>query len=467
MIRSSRIIRKVFVVVTGTWTLLASAAAAPSDSALTRIANAGIGGAFREAPGWVGDQPPAQSESDGVARALGTFKTAGEQQGVAAVEGFVESNPASPFTPSLRGELGAYYRVRGHYSRALGQWEQTWESTKERNDEVSRRVGDHALAHWGRLLASLGRLEKLEALIKENSGRIFSDPALAQIWDRTEEAAFHMRTKPGIAYRCGAFALNGVSQALNGIPFAGLWETPSPADGFKLSELKVMAVRHGLDLVPAFRSAGAQFIVPAVVHWKENHYAAITDADDAKLMVQDPTFLSRVWLDSAVVDSEASGYFLVPASVALPAGWKAVTDAEAATVFGKGYPTAQDDERGPECTGDSCEVGPGGGDSGCGMASWKVHEPNINLEVSDIPMMYQAAYGPSFVLNVSWRQRNAEQAVAGHSHFSSGWSSDLLSWVDGDWGWNVGTGEATFYLYMGNGFKYTFVFPAGGATTSV
>jgi len=55
------------------------------------------------------------------------------------------------------------------------------------------------------------------------------------------------------------------------------------------------------------------------------------------------------------------------------------------------------------------------------MATWNVDEPNINLRVSDMPMFYRAAYGPSFALNISWEFRIWSRSF-GFGSFGFGWS---------------------------------------------
>jgi len=71
----------------------------------------------------------------------------------------------------------------------------------------------------------------------------------------------------------------------------------------------------------AFRSPGAKIILPAVVHWKVGHYAALIVRDDKLLRADDPTFPYKTWLSENALDDEASGYFLVR-SASLPSGWR-------------------------------------------------------------------------------------------------------------------------------------------------
>jgi hypothetical protein len=53
------------------------------------------------------------------------------------------------------------YREHGRYTPALEHWEQAWAATRHHKTGDGKAVADYALAHWTRLLASLGRAWKL------------------------------------------------------------------------------------------------------------------------------------------------------------------------------------------------------------------------------------------------------------------------------------------------------------------
>ncbi|HEX7860797.1 MAG TPA: hypothetical protein VF773_10750 [Verrucomicrobiae bacterium] len=322
------------------------------------------------------------------------------------LEAYIERNSLSAWVPSLRVELGVKYRGRGQITRALSHWEGAWNATRHIEDGVGKLIADQSLIYRARLLASLGRKEELGPLVQEHQYRPLADARLAQIWARTIEAYVVMHKAPGLAYRCGTFALHNASKAHQGRHFTALWDTPSSTNGFSVGELSALSEREGLGLAAAIRNPGASLIVPAVVHWKQNHYAAITESSDGLFRVQDPTMTMDAWMDFSAIDEEASGFFLVPNTVTLPAGWRYAAQSEAARVYGKGVNEILDDgseaeecEEDPEC----CE--PGGGPEGtgsgelCGMAEWSVQEPNINLMVSDIPMAYERRWDLTSLLN--------------------------------------------------------------------
>jgi hypothetical protein len=115
------------------------------------------------------------------------------------LEEYLRVRTNSPWAPSLDAALGKHYFDTGRYTLALEHWELAWLATKDYESGNGKRVADYTLAHWTRLLASLGRYETLVALIQENRMRILDRGPLSQMWVRTREAVAEMRQKPGIS----------------------------------------------------------------------------------------------------------------------------------------------------------------------------------------------------------------------------------------------------------------------------
>jgi len=93
-----------------------------------------------------------------------------------------------------------------------------------------------------------------------------------------------------------------------------------------------------------------QLVVPAVVHWKGNHYAAILAQQGGLVEVADSIHGKPRWLSTADVRKEASGYFLVPRDKT-PATWRMVGAAEPDSIRSRRYFQLPDSE-------DSCVTGP-------------------------------------------------------------------------------------------------------------
>src|ERR1043165_6947690 len=318
---------------------------------------------------WVGEQPPSDAESLELLGALDASGTNRMARRVERLEQFIADNPSSAWTPSLRANVAVHYRFIGRYSRALAHWEEAWNATRQFESGSGRRVADYVLANWSSLLSSLGRLDKLKALHAATAGRLLCDLEWERRFSASRQNLSTMQVDPGVSYKCGTLALINVGHAL-GIDFDlnALKDLPSPATGFSLAQLVDLANFHKLDLVPARRSSGIDLVVPSIIHWQQDHYAAIMDCKDGLYRVADPTFGTTKWLTLEVINEEASGYFLVPRQKK-PAGWSTPTTEEMKQIFGKGWAGGPPPPPPPPCDAtqtspDSCPKCKPGGPSG-------------------------------------------------------------------------------------------------------
>jgi hypothetical protein len=187
----------------------------------------------------------------------------------------------------------------------------------------------------------------------------------------------------------------------------------------KLSEQLAMDMRM------AQRGDGVELIVPSVVHLKLGHYAAITRKQGDWYLLQDPTFGRHVWATRKAMETESSGYFLIPAAY-LVDGWRAVDESEGQTVWGKGYTCCSDPgPLGPCdpstkptqrcCTGGGGFGGGngggngGGGDGGgpfTGLPIARVHLMLVSLNIVDEPVGYTPPVGPPVRFTVRYGQRD-------------------------------------------------------------
>ena len=90
-----------------------------------------------------------------------------------------------------------------------------------------------------------------------------------------------------------------------------------------------------------------------MVHWKEDHYAAIVELKSGFYKVLDPTFGDIRWLKPEEIQEETTGYFMVPRAK-LPASWRVVPASETDRIFGRGIAISIADRD------DGCGNGSGG-----------------------------------------------------------------------------------------------------------
>jgi RHS repeat-associated protein len=448
------------------WAMSAAAAEAvrvpviPSDAdTATRVSYTPV---FAERIVWVGTTPPPEAESQTVLHLLEDLRHGDPlRPDWQPLETFIAEHPQSPWTPSLRASLSGWYRDHGRYTRALAHWEAAWMATKDYQEGNGKAVANYAFIHWTRLLASLGRIPALTRLIRETQGRTWDAGPLQRIWEGTLEGYSVMLAQPGVSYRCGTYALTEVARQLKGrtFPAEQLLSLPSPTNGFSLDYLADKARTLDLDLVPVRRMAGDDIPCPAVVHWRQNHYAAIVEQREGYYRVVDPTFGHELWLERETINEEASGVFLAAAKT-VGRSWQRL-DPEATTkVFGQGFPNNIDDPNDEPCS--RGQDGPEGSQScaGCGegmanfqgegMPTWRVSEPYVTLWLTDEPLAYQPALGERLSFRLHYKQRDTRTNAYVYG-VGPQWSFDWQTYVH-----PLSGSQAKLYVGGGGERVYTF-----------
>ena len=107
--------------------------------------------------------------------------------------------------------------------------------------------------------------------------------------------------------------------------------------GHALLEVARLADLAELPYRPAYREADDPVPVPSIIHWKVTHFAAIVGEREGYFQIKDPTFGQSLWVTRAAIESEASGYFLVPGEKTNSA-WRSVSPEEAESIRGMVLP---------------------------------------------------------------------------------------------------------------------------------
>ncbi|MCL5099169.1 MAG: cysteine peptidase family C39 domain-containing protein, partial [Candidatus Omnitrophica bacterium] len=353
------------------------------------------------------------SETQALALIFASISSREPDRLCAALEDFIAASPHSPWTPSLRINLGKYYRNNGQYSLAFQHWAAAWEATQEYARGPGKHVADYALAHWTRLLVSLGQLDTLQRVFIETKGRVLDGGPLTQMFLRTQEAYYRIQRHPAAAYKCGLWALNYVARRMYGSNYNSTGLLGGPEEACSLRVLAALADELKLGLVPVRRLEGDEIVVPCVAHLKLNHYIAILSRRGDCYEVADPTFGHVQFFRAKAINGELSGYFMIPAGK-IPVSWQSLTPEQSSIVRGRSLTFNPDDPIDQPCVATTCPSncptgkggtwggapGPsgfpgapgvlGGGCIGCqvgfnlltktvGMPVWRVSEPYINL----------------------------------------------------------------------------------------
>lgn len=367
---------------------------------------------------------PTVAENAALAAALIGYSKRSVADDFTMLTGFLEQHPQSPWRASVLFNLGLEYYHTAHYARVLAAWEQAWPLAKAATDAKGKALADRVAGELAQMYARLGRMPELEELLKSFEGRVFVGAATEKI-SGAREGLWNMQHRPEISFRCGPLALHRIQQITDPQPAAALaiFESASTRRGFSLTQVGELSKQMGLNYQMAFREQGADFVVPAVLHWRVDHYAAIVRQEGDRYLLQDPTFRNDVWATRQALEAETSGYFLIPAGP-LPKGWRNVESQEGNEVWGKGIPSSKDDKDGGP---DDPKTGP----EDCkGMAVSGVHLMLVSLNLTDEPVGYSPPVGPPVKFVVRYNQRDAYQpATFTYPNFGPKWTSDWISYI--------------------------------------
>lgn len=381
--------------------------------------------------------------------------------GVAPFRDFLKKFPDSRWAPSVLLNVGMNEFRNSEFSRSLETLEKAYRMAASTKDPVGMTIANRAFAELVAMNARFGRTATLKSLLAEVNERKFSG-GTHEIVASARAGLSKMENNPEAAFLCGSAALGNVFIQLNPkvlLP-KSLAEAKSTARGFSIADLLRLSEDAKMSMQIVKRTAGAEIVAPAVVHWKVGHFGAILTATSDYAMILDPTFGSpntRFGVSLASLDAEASGYMLIPKGP-LPKGYSEVGLGEAASIYGSGATSDHDGTRTGDEDQQTCA------EPSQGMAVANAHVMVVSLRLRDTPLGYTPPYGPPVAFTLSYNQREGSQpTVIDYGNVGRQWSHSFISYID-----EIRSGGPT-YVYkpqlaaIGGGTK-TFGFQTSGST---
>lgn len=364
-------------------------------------------------------------ENEALLNAIHLYQVKTNDDDYHALTDFLSTYPNSAWQIALQTNLGLSYYQAGRFSMAIDAWEDAWRLGKSVTEPQAKALVDRALGELMRMHARIGHAERLTELFAEMGDRAVTGSATEAVAG-AREGLWMMEHEPGIAYLCGPMALKNLllSQGASPKQVQFLSDYRSGIHGVSLTEVGQLAKKAKLAYTLIQRDRTQPVPVPSVVHWKVSHYAAIIGENQGRYHIQDPIFGEDLWVTRDAIDSEASGYFLVPTQQ-LQAGWRPIQLAEADNLHGMGYTgsttpgntTPQDDKSKP-------------GDCNNGMCDYNFTEMVVSLNLNDTPVGYAPPKGPAVYTSLTYNQREASQpANFGFFNVSQKWSVNWLSYI--------------------------------------
>ncbi len=428
------------------------------------------------------------NEDEDLSAALNAFQHRQDPSDLSSLMRFLQRYPHGGWSTALWTNIGLSYLHDGYFSRAIDAWQKAWIEGKDASAPEARALTDRAVGELASLNASMGRSDDLALLFSQLDGRKVSGPATETIQSAREMLTL-VKTDPRHLFNCGPLALRALllAQGVSADKLDFLQYYNAGPEGTTLAELGGLANQAKLDYRLIRRSVDKAVPVPSVVHWKVGHFAAIIGNANGRYHVQDAVFPNAdIWVTPDALNTEASGFFLVPAIEAASAEWQTVSLSQATSVRGKGATndTRKGDAGDPNANGPGPTPpdpnnpslgGPGGlggngnqspwpqgannqnnGDNNnqCPLCVVNIKESSVSVALSDVPVGYVPPIGPSMKIGISYNQREDSQP-ANFDYFNVGqkWSLNWSSYILDDPtnpGANVsrimGEGGAFYYL---------------------
>ncbi|MGB7745827.1 MAG: RHS repeat-associated core domain-containing protein [Verrucomicrobiia bacterium] len=396
-------------------------------------------------------------------QALATFLHRSNGDDDSSLTQYLADHPQSPWRASLLADLGVIWLHEGRYSKALAAWQEAWQLAKDATEVRAKTVADRTVGELLNLDASLGRQEELGTLLNEIHGRKLNS-AVSEKIAVARDSYWLMQKFPERTFRCGPMALSYIRASMHpGTPTdTRNMGSRATSQGLNLSSVCDLANQLGLNFQMARRLPGSKMILPAVVHWKVGHYAALIKMVNGKYVVQGPTTGGEILMTQSVLDSEASGNFLVPAGD-LPQGWNPISAEEGKNIWGKGqtiYPPPPPPPCTPGCGCPPPGPPPGTPPGSCPsspaspMAQYYMQAALVSLYVWDTPIGYIPPRGMDMHLRVSYDQRDTGQpSTFQYSNFGQKWTFNWLSYITDDP--NNPGGDVTDYMQGGGTETYS------------
>ncbi|MCI0658119.1 MAG: cysteine peptidase family C39 domain-containing protein, partial [Acidobacteria bacterium] len=361
------------------------------------------------------------AENQALAQAITTYLYGGDSEALEPLEGVVTSFPQSRWRVGVQANVGSWYKKKGYFTRAERNLLEAWRLGKNSQTEGVRRLAEFAAGELMLLQAQFGQVDPLEALVTEFAGRELSGGITEKLYVG-QATVWGLRNDHQNAIPSGSVALERIRldkhekaekekkdqdpsyKKKNFVRHQELDRFPADHDGASLAEIQDLSDLTDLKLQMVKReNPNAEIPLPALVHFKQGHFAAIVEKRGERFRLDDPLLGGEVWMSRQAFEEEISGYFLLEQG-RLPPGWRNANRGETGPIRGKcAYATGDIADTGQS---DLCKPCSGGGS---GMAVYRFHLLRASLSIDDTPVGYSPPRGPAVRFQATYNQREAYQ----------------------------------------------------------
>jgi RHS repeat-associated protein len=362
------------------------------------------------------------------------------EQAYAMFLGHLEQFPESAWAAEAELHLGCYCQYKGMFEES-----QKWFEASQARSPTGHGMNAKATLRLGALAMEQGKYKS--ATEHFASLRAASDtPAhstYASYWItrlslfKGKQTAMRNCAQKSLAEVCATLGKEEEARKLRAV------ENKNP-DGLNLQEIEDLAALHGLKAQTVFTTSAhlADLPLPFIAHYeREEHFVTVLAfPEKGKLRVYDTRVGNAHDLDAAFFLRQWSGHAVIftekPANAEV---LLASAESKRRLIGGCcGEPKEPDDL--------SCGRKQKAGCSSCGMPEWSVNPVNMNLQITDTPMWWDAPYGPSVHMTLTY---NSLDSLVSIRPFGDKWTFAYSAFAMEDPAGNV-------VVMYGNGYTERF-----------
>lgn len=354
--------------------------------------------------------------------------------------------PNSAWAAESELHLGCYCQYKGQFDES-----QKWFEASQSRSPTGHTMNAKATLRLGALAMEQGKFKS--ATEHFTSLRAASDTpshaSYASYWImrlsllKEKQTAMRDCAQKSLSQVCSALGKEAEAQKLRAL------ENKNP-DGLNLQEIEDLAAQHGLKAQTVFTTFDhlAELPLPFIAHYdREEHFVSVlTPPKDGKIQVYDSRLGHAHDLDLSYFRKQWSGHAVIFAEKPASKDIRLVSAESKRQFIGGccGEPKEPDDL--------ACGKKKSGGCSSCGMPEWSVNPVNMNLQITDTPMWWDAPYGPSVHLALTY---NSLDSLISIRPFGDKWAFQYSAFAMEDPSGKV-------IIMYGNGYTERFNPVAGG-----
>lgn len=349
------------------------------------------------------------SERDAIVPVLMAFEERAVRDDLSVIESYVSANPDSTVTPWIEANIAFLHYRHGRFGNAFEAYGHFWDQYKDApfaGPDWNLLISNAAL-QYAELCALFGRHEKVASLIAALQKRPLKGINRTQYLNVAMTQELRLRD-PTRASNCGALAVYHLNKRENGTNEHSnrLANATKGSSGFSLTDVADLAQSAKLNYHMVKRRANQALPLPCIVHWKEGHFAIVTEKRGDLYRIEDPAFEKSFLVSEDALSQESEGHFLVANFKPSSSSLKTLSRELGQSLRGKTVSYGLSDKNSGPC--------PQATVIAAGAREWPGHSLSKfrgGFQIHDIPIWVENPYGVDATMRVTYSRTETRQPM--------------------------------------------------------